>query len=156
MFAWLDAFSVSRNSKGPLTQSSSRLVGLGLAGRQYHLSASTIEKIFHSNATRFQNQQVGALFVSIQFWSLLGPMFCHLRNGHPLPISSRLTVKRIFLTEANTGLLSGGSGHAELGSCWKASHVKMMIWWFCQRAMEFSNLTGVLWWTTNLCVFVKR
>ena len=81
------------------------------------------------------------------------PMFCHLCNRHAFPIWSRLTVKRIFLTESNTGLLSKGSGHAELGSCWKASHVKMMIWWFCQRAIEFSNLTGVLWCNNQILCF---
>lgn len=46
------------------------------------------------------------------------------------------------MTESNTGLASKGPGHAEFGSCWKASHVKMLIWWFATKATEFANMTG--------------
>lgn len=53
----------------------------------------------------------------------------------------RLRVRRLFLTESNTGLASKGQGHAEFGSCWKASHVKMLLWWFSKKATEFANMT---------------
>jgi len=41
-----------------------------------------------------------------------------------------------YLTSANLG---GDDGYAELGTRFKASHVKLMIWWLAKETQEFAD-----------------
>lgn len=53
----------------------------------------------------------------------------------------RITCKRVFFTPANTGLKE--KHDPELGSAWKAAHVKMVIWFIANKVCETAAATGV-------------
>ena len=44
--------------------------------------------------------------------------------------------RKPFLTAASLG---GDDGYAELGSRFKASHIKLMIWWLAKESQEFAD-----------------
>ena len=51
-------------------------------------------------------------------------------------------MQKIFLTERNTGL----DKRAEfpiLGRTWKAAPIKVLMWYFTVKALEFANATEV-------------
>ena len=57
-------------------------------------------------------------------------------------MSLRMAVRKIFLTERNTGLDTPNS-YPILGRSWKAAHIKVLVWYFTIKAIEFANATGV-------------
>ena len=62
---------------------------------------------------------------------------------HPQNLMSlRMAVRKIFLTERNTGLDTPNS-YPILGRSWKAAHIKVLVWYFTIKAIEFANATGV-------------
>lgn len=48
-----------------------------------------------------------------------------------------------FLTKANLG---GDDDYAELGTRFKASHVKLMIWWLAKETQEFADQNPSATW----------
>ena len=44
--------------------------------------------------------------------------------------------RKPFLTSASLG---GDDGYAELGSRFKASHIKLIIWWLAKECQEFAD-----------------
>lgn len=48
----------------------------------------------------------------------------------------RINVKKLSFTPANTGLLE--NKYPELGSAWKAAHVKVILWFVTMKACEFA------------------
>lgn len=52
-------------------------------------------------------------------------------------------MRRIFFTEVNTGLDKPSSEYPALARCWKAAHVKVILWYMAKKAVEFAELSGV-------------
>ncbi len=50
-------------------------------------------------------------------------------------------MRKIFLTERNTGL-DTPNNYPILGRSWKAAHIKVLVWYFTIKAIEFANATG--------------
>lgn len=145
MLARLDAYSLLRDSQRHTSKPPSRLARFGPTWGQHHSFEPKTTNFLYWDAQRLQSQQVGALFLAMTTACLYMFVFdeCPLPPKHnsQLQPKLRLRVRRLFLTESNTGLASKGQGHAEFGSCWKASHVKMLLWWFSKKATEFANMT---------------
>ena len=53
----------------------------------------------------------------------------------------RISCRKIFFTPANTGLR--GNKYPELGSVWKAAHVKMVIWFLTDKISKIAAETDV-------------
>jgi len=53
----------------------------------------------------------------------------------------RISVRKLFFTERNTGLIEPNS-YPVLGSAFKAAHIKMILWFLTQKAIEFADRTG--------------
>ncbi|CAL1128356.1 unnamed protein product [Cladocopium goreaui] len=53
-----------------------------------------------------------------------------------------ISVRKLFFTERNTRL-NESSSYPELGTAFKAAHIKMILWFMTRKAIEFANATGV-------------
>lgn len=52
----------------------------------------------------------------------------------------RIRCKKVFFTPSNTGLKE--NNFPELGSVWKAAHVKVVMWFITQKACAIAADTG--------------
>lgn len=57
-------------------------------------------------------------------------------------LALRISVRKLFFTERNTGLIDPSS-YPVLGSAFKAAHIKMIMWFMTIKAVEFAETTGV-------------
>lgn len=60
----------------------------------------------------------------------------------------RISVRRLHFTERNTGL-SEKSKFPELGSAWKAAHIKVVIWYMANMATKIAETSNDFWRMKN-------
>jgi hypothetical protein len=51
-------------------------------------------------------------------------------------------VRKIILTQRNTGLDKKSTEFPELGRAWKAAHIKVLVWYMAVKAIEYADSTG--------------
>ena len=56
--------------------------------------------------------------------------------------AARIAVRKIILTQRNTGLDKKSTEFPELGRAWKAAHIKISVWYFSVKAIEYADSTG--------------
>ena len=56
--------------------------------------------------------------------------------------AARIAVRKIILTERNTGLDNKSTEFPELGRAWKAAHIKVLVWYMTVKAIEYADSTG--------------
>ena len=56
--------------------------------------------------------------------------------------AARIAVRKIILTQRNTGLDKKSTEFPELGRAWKAAHIKVLVWYMAVKAIEYADSTG--------------
>lgn len=78
-------------------------------------------------------------------WPVLVLCRCHAA-------AARIAVRKIILTQRNTGLDKKSTEFPELGRAWKAAHIKVLVWYMAVKAIEYADSTGeTRWYDRYLC-----